>query len=84
MDRVWDAASTLACGPTWIATGHARGMRPGAVSELPTHTILPAEPITDMGRYAYFASVCAPIFGTGEWNFPLRSAILEEKSSPCR
>jgi hypothetical protein len=42
------------------ATIHARGMRPGAASELPIHTILHAAPITDMGRYAHFALVWRP------------------------
>jgi hypothetical protein len=49
MDRVRGAASILACGPPWVATGHAREMRPGAASELPIHTILRAVPVTDMG-----------------------------------
>jgi hypothetical protein len=84
MDRVWGAASILACCPTWVATGHARGMRPGAASELPIHTILRAAPMTGMGRYAHFASACAPIFGADRWTFRLSSAILEENSSPCR
>jgi hypothetical protein len=84
MDHVWGAASTLACGPPWIAPRHAQGRRPSAASKLPIHTILRAAPITGMGRYAHFASACAPIVGADGWIFPLRSAILEEKRSPCR
>jgi hypothetical protein len=72
MDRVWDAASTLACGPTWVPTG------------LPMHPILRAAPMIDMGQSVHFASACAPILGADGWIFPLRSAILEESSRPCR
>jgi hypothetical protein len=61
MDRVWGAASRLACGLPWVATGHARGMRPGAASELPIPTILSAVPLNRMGRCAHFASARAPI-----------------------
>src|SRR5688500_1516572 len=68
MDRVWDAASTLACGPTWVPTG------------LPMHPILRAAPMIDMGQSVHFASACAPILGADGWIFPLRSAILEESS----